>query len=310
MFINKSTDKRQEIPKNYVKDTLEHIKNLKLKEKKINGADQKISVDQYEKKLETLVNRSKTTLVFKGITKETYNIIQAKLYQQKRLNALDPIKKREAMVSKSVIAHILTTRLKINAETFNKISLKDIFKNENGDLIVQFANTSNVGFIYSCMKNLEKNDKLSINQYVPPEFYKRFRELNGICKIYRMDNKNTHIRLGMTDYKIYVKEKDDKRSWSEIAPLFIPKELSKFEIGIVYETSNKRKKIDEDIERIDYQCDYCNYLGNSIKQIEYHISSNHEIEDQEYQSNNLNSYDRYGVKTRQYPEVDMFDLQV
>ena len=71
----------------------------------------------------------------------------------------------------------------------------------------------------------------------------------------------------------------------------------------------KEKKLDEDIEKIDYECDYCNYQGNSIKQIEYHIANNHEYEDQEYQLNGMNVYDRYGVKTRKVPQVNMFDLQ-
>ena len=55
---------------------------------------------------------------------------------------------RESKVSKSSLSHILSVKLKIEPEIYNKITIKEIYRNENGDIIVQFINTANVGYIF------------------------------------------------------------------------------------------------------------------------------------------------------------------
>ena len=128
------------------------------------------------------------------------------------------------------------------------------------------------------MKNLGRNDMLSINQYVPPEFHKRYREISAICKIYRENGNYTHIWIGNYDYNVYVKNKDDKRSWKEIAPVYINIEVEGFEIGIVpKENRNKRPRLNEEINETEeiYDCDQCDYIGNSTNKIDEHMRYDH-----------------------------------
>ena len=113
-YIKKSSDVCEEIPKEYVTETIKYINNLNLKDKEIKGAKDRISQDKYDEKLEILMNRAKTTLVFKGIPKETFNIVQARLLQSKSINKLDPIKVRESKICKSILNHIFTAKLKID----------------------------------------------------------------------------------------------------------------------------------------------------------------------------------------------------
>ena len=283
-YIKKSIDDRKEIPKEYVINALNYIKEQKVKyntkDKIIKGSNDIISSHNYDNKLEELINKAKTTLVFKGIKTEVFNKFQAKLLQSKVVNMLQSKTIRESKVSKSIISHILSVKLKIEPEIYNKIVVKEIYRNESGDIIVQFINNANVGYIFSVMKNLDEDDMLSINQYVPAEFYKRHREINAICKIYRnTNNVNTHVRIGKKDYKVFVKNKEDVRPWSEIAPLYLPSELSKFEIGIIAkEKTNKRLRddIDTDDESILYDCNQCGFNGRSASHLDHHVRNIHE----------------------------------
>ena len=206
------------------------------------------------------------------------------MLQRKRVNMLESKLIREAKVSKSILSNILIDKLKIEQDIYNKLSIKEIYRNEKGDIIVQFSNITNVGYIFSVMKNMDKDDKTSICQYVPAEFFKRNREVNAICKIYReTDNMNTHIRIGMKDYKVYVKSKEDNRTWNELAPLYLPKELTKFETGkiIIDKSYNKRSRDDNDTDddiEIDYECNQCEYKGRSNSQVDHHIRNYHENE--------------------------------
>ena len=154
-------------------------------------------------------------------------------------------KTKETIVTKSYIGHIFKTKLKIDNDTFSQIKYKEIFRNENNDVIVQFEDHSNVGYIYHMTKNLEKMDKISFTEYIPAEFYRRHREINSIAKILRDDNWKTHVRMGKSDYKLLAKAKDDTTDWNKIKSFHLSEDISKFEIGIVPQNNvNKRRRDD------------------------------------------------------------------
>ena len=118
------------------------------------------------------------------------------MLQQKKISPLDSTKHKNSKVAKTLLIHILQTKLKIDNETMSKMLYKEIFKNDKGDLIVQFNNVNHVGYIYSQINNIEHDDTISINEYIPAEFYKRHRQLNVIAKVMRINNLNTHLIHG------------------------------------------------------------------------------------------------------------------
>ena len=109
-----------------------------------------------------------------------------------------------------------------------------------------------------------------------------------------------------------MKDKNDTRNWNEIAPLYMPKELSNFELGKVpLDIDNKRKRYNEEYENdeneIVYNCNYCNYTGRSLSQIDFHVRHNHSNNEMEDDDMQVNSYDRYGNTTKMVSQVDVFN---
>ena len=118
--------------------------------------------------------------------------------------------------------------------------------NEKYIIIVQFINPAHVGLIYSKLNNLKEGSLINFSDYVLAELYKRHRDLNAICQILRKKyDMSTHIRLGLKDYKLYTRKKDDKTKWNECKTFYLSEEIEKFEIGTILST-NKRLRSDLD----------------------------------------------------------------
>ena len=134
---------------------------------------------------------------------------------------------------------------------FNNLDIVKIYKtdpvNEKTDIVVEFKNPSNVGYIYSLTKNLDKNDLITFTEHVPGELFKRHRELNAISKILWDEGNLTHIRLGHKDYNLYAKPKNDNTKWTDVIPFKLTEDIQKFEIGkLPMHNYNKRMRTDDE----------------------------------------------------------------
>ena len=169
---------------------------------------------------------------------------------------------KEAKITKTLLSHILTTKLGIDKETYQKMRIKEVFKTDKDEIIVQFSDPENVGYIYSLTPKLDKNDKISFCEYIPAQFFKRHREINAICKQFRENNFNTHVRFGNKDYNMYVKEKNDTTSWSNLNPYKLHEEITEFEIGKIPKNlaSNKRSRPSDEQE--NYVSNFARSLAN------------------------------------------------
>ena len=205
-FTQISNNEQIPLPKGIVKKAQDYISEKKIVCKVVKNSEKIISQDTHDKRRDELIKRIKTTIVIRGIDKEVFNAIENRLIQQKKISKIDDNKTKETIVTKSYIGHIFKTKLKIDNDTFGQIKYKEIFRNENNDVIVQFEDQSNVGYIYHMTKNLDKMDKISFTEYIPAEFYRRHREINSFAKILRNNDWKTHVRMGKFDYKLLAKK--------------------------------------------------------------------------------------------------------
>ena len=82
---NRVYEEKKTIPLNYIKKAKIYIKEISKNDKKVKGADENITKENYEKKLKELIHRTKSTIVIKGICKEKCNAVEAKLTIQKKI---------------------------------------------------------------------------------------------------------------------------------------------------------------------------------------------------------------------------------
>ena len=235
----------------------------------------------YDEKLDTLIYKTKSTIVIRGIKEYTFKSVENKLIAQKVISKIESPKSKEAKTIRSLFVHTLTNKLHMEIDVVNSLQIEELYKNDNHDLIILFKNPSNVSYIYSLTNNLNKDDLVSITDYVPGEFYKSHRDLNAISQILRKQyGLATHIRLGFNDYNLYAKEKSDKTKWMEIQPYRLNEDIAKFEIGKVpVNTENKRLK--RDIQNVIeneqvYPCDQCEYNALTQEIMNDHIINKHE----------------------------------
>ena len=93
-------------------------------------------------------------MVFKGLKPENYNIIKDTLIKQKKISLIDPPKIRDEKIAKAQLQHILIAKLQIDPETYKSMGVNEIFRNEKGDITVNFIDPANVGLIYSLIHKI------------------------------------------------------------------------------------------------------------------------------------------------------------
>ena len=103
-------------------------------------------------------------------------LLKQSLLYKKHILKTDSPKLKEAKITKTLLSHILTTKLGIDKETYQKMRIKEVFKTDKDEIIVQFSDPENVGYIYSLTPKLDKNDKISFCEYIPAQFFKRHRD--------------------------------------------------------------------------------------------------------------------------------------
>ena len=240
----------RDLPLGITKKAKNYIKSRNYTDKVPKDSDKVISQESYDEKLDTVIQKTKSTIVIRGTKHDVFNTVKQNLINNNKISKVESLKIQDEKTIKSILCHTFIQKLKMDPLSYNSLEMIKVYKTDtidnNLDIVVEFKNPSNVGFIYSLTKNIDKNDPISIAEYVPAELFKRHRELNSISKILRDEGNVTHIRLGQKDYNLYAKPKNDITKWTDIIPYKLSDDIHKFEIGILpYYSTNKRIRIEE-----------------------------------------------------------------
>ena len=109
---------------------------------------------------------------------------------------------------KLAVKDFLADNLGYNKEELDSMEIAETrsTRTEGEILNVAFASNDDVREIH-IRKAESQNDEITVRNYIPPNFFERYKALNKICNEKRLDNKNlkTQLRFGKKDIEVFTK---------------------------------------------------------------------------------------------------------
>ena len=144
-------------------------------------------------KIEETLTRARSMLGIGPVTKEM-------------LENVDKAGKTKHMARKELVWGLLSHHLDYNTEELESLDIRETI--EGKDDIVYFAASGMEMLREIYIRKAEsRNDSLQIRNFIPPQLYKRYMYISGVCKDRRQENPDlkTQMRFGLKEIEVYTK---------------------------------------------------------------------------------------------------------
>ena len=101
-----------------------------------------------------------------------------------------------------------------NENELEELTIKDTMSKGDDFIYCAFADIQDIREIHTRIAESRNNEVLT-RDFIPPQLYERFRELNRVCSEMRRQDKTikTEVRFGATDLEVFTKTRGSKEPY-------------------------------------------------------------------------------------------------
>ena len=245
--INKREEIKEDTKKKIEQDYEKGLDEEKVKKNVIN-------LEEKKKLTEAIMDENSRTIGFlQDSDKATKTLIDA-MIERGTIKKEEDIDSKKKKAVEAIVKLFVTKNIGMDINEWEEMKVEKMYLekkyNKKGIevevIYVRFHNRENVNRIKSKLSKVDQDTNDRVTEFIHPASRERWRYFNHAAwQIRKEENKKAKVLVGREDFKLIVKEKEDKTRWGDIAPIWVEGNIPEFNIGQLSEEDKK----EEDAEK-------------------------------------------------------------